>query len=82
MRIQLPVSLATPRQVRLAGQLSLLALAAGLGAGCSMVPLREPIFTGSTSNQQEIIGAKRSGAPGAGAFAGAPTASIQGGDLP
>lgn len=82
MRIQLSIPFASPRQVKLAGQLSLLALAAGLGAGCSMVPLREPIFTGSTSNQQEIIAAKRSGAPGAGAFAGAPTAGVQGGDLP
>ena len=71
MRTEFSVSNA--RTAKLAGQLSLVALLAGLGSACSMMP-REPLFTGSTSNQQEIIanaGAQSASPAGYGAYAGA-----------
>ena len=78
-------SFAPFRTIRITGQLSLLALAAGLSAGCSsFLPIREPIFTGSTANQQQIIsGQDASSTPaGYGQYAAAPSGGVQGADLP
>src|SRR5690606_34164566 len=56
MRTELSVPFQTSKKISFAGQISLIALLAGLGAGCSNVlPMREPIFTGSTANQQQIL---------------------------
>ena len=93
MRTKLSVSFQSRRPLRIGGQLSLLALSAGLGAGCTMVPMREPIFTGSTTNQQQIIAGQATGTPlpsysapaapaGYGASATISSASIQGNTLP
>src|SRR5687767_4316749 len=65
------------KMLKLGGQLSAMALIAGLGAcSSSSFNLREPVFTGSTANQQAIL----SGQPGAGP-AGVST-GIQSSDLP
>jgi murein DD-endopeptidase MepM/ murein hydrolase activator NlpD len=87
MRTKLSVPFQTARPMRLAGQLSLLALSAGLGAGCSMMPTREPIFTGSTTNQQQIIAGQATGTPlpsysASAAAAGYGSSTIQGSTLP
>ena len=50
----------SPATVKLAGQLSMVAVIAGLGAGCvGGIPFREPMFTGSTANQQRIMSGQR-----------------------
>ena len=96
MRIEPFAASNTPKTMKLSGRLSLVALLAGLGAGCGgVVNLPEPIFTGSTSNQQQILasnaGAFAGPAPGAGyaesghapsPYAGAQTAAVQQSDLP
>ena len=67
----------TPRTTRLSGHLSLVALLAGLGAGCAGIsPMNAPIFTGSTANQQAILSAEGGSAPGY------QTAGVQGSPLP
>jgi murein DD-endopeptidase MepM/ murein hydrolase activator NlpD len=73
-------SLAISRTLRIAGQISLLAVVAGLGAGCTnLLPIRDPVFTGSTANQKEIL----AGAPaGYGQYAPASSTVVQGTDLP
>jgi murein DD-endopeptidase MepM/ murein hydrolase activator NlpD len=73
-------SLAISRTLRIAGQVSLLAIVAGLGAGCTnLLSIRDPVFTGSTSNQKEIL----SGAPaGYGQYAPVSSGAVQGTDLP
>jgi murein DD-endopeptidase MepM/ murein hydrolase activator NlpD len=64
---------------RLCGQLSLLALLAGLGGGCSsMFSIDEPAFTGSTANQQSIISGQ-AGSPG---YPAGPSSGVQVSDLP
>ena len=73
------------RTARLTGQLSLIALMAGLGAGCSMLP-REPLFTGSTDNQRQVLSGQAS-APAAmpagyGAYTPAGGGGVQTADLP
>jgi murein DD-endopeptidase MepM/ murein hydrolase activator NlpD len=77
MRTLPSLSRQNSKMLKLGGQLSAMALIAGLGA-CSSSPfnLREPVFTGSTANQQAIL----SGQPGAGP-AGVST-GIQSSDLP
>jgi murein DD-endopeptidase MepM/ murein hydrolase activator NlpD len=73
-------SLAISRTFRIAGQISLLAIVAGLGAGCTnLLPIRDPVFTGSTANQKEIL----AGAPaGYGQYASVSSGAVQGTDLP
>ncbi len=79
MRTELSVPAKTSSTTRLCGQLSLLALLAGLGGGCSSVfSIDEPAFTGSTANQQSII----SGQAGARGYAAGPTGGVQVSDLP
>ena len=77
-------SLAVSRTLRFAGQISVLALVAGLGAGCTnLLPIREPIFTGSTANQKEILAGQSQAAPaGYGQYAPASSGAVQGTDLP
>jgi murein DD-endopeptidase MepM/ murein hydrolase activator NlpD len=86
MSSKVSFTVAATRPIRSAGQLSLAALLAGLGAGCSGVfPIKEPIFTGSTTNQQQIIsGQPASSSPaGYGQYAAAaPAGGVQGADLP
>jgi murein DD-endopeptidase MepM/ murein hydrolase activator NlpD len=69
MRIQLSV----PRMIKLSGQASVLALLAGLGGCSSMFGFDEPLFTGSTANQREIVSGAASPA--------APSAPVQQADL-
>src|SRR5688572_6725504 len=79
MRTELSVPAKMSSTTRLCGQLSLLALLAGLGGGCSsMFSIDEPAFTGSTANQQSII----SGQAGANGYAAGPTSGVQMSDLP
>jgi murein DD-endopeptidase MepM/ murein hydrolase activator NlpD len=81
MRTELSVT--KSRTIKLTGQLSLIALLAGLGSACSMIP-REPIFTGSTSNQQAIMSGsagQASSPAGYGAYAGQ-SGGVQSNDLP
>jgi murein DD-endopeptidase MepM/ murein hydrolase activator NlpD len=59
---------------------SLIALLAGLGACSNINPLRSPVFTGSTSNQQQIISGTSS--PLGNTYYGPQSAGIQSGDLP
>jgi murein DD-endopeptidase MepM/ murein hydrolase activator NlpD len=85
MSSQVSLTFTHARIVRTAGQLSVVALLAGLGGGCSGIfPIKEPIFTGSTANQQEIISGQAGSAPaGYGQYAGAaPMGGVQGADLP
>jgi murein DD-endopeptidase MepM/ murein hydrolase activator NlpD len=83
MRTELPFVCRQSRTLRLGGQLSLVALLAGLGAGCSGSPfsLKEPVFTGSTANQQAILSGQAGGSAGA-SSAYVPTAGVQSSDLP
>src|SRR5687768_12845882 len=78
MRTELSVPAKTSSTTRLCGQLSLLALLAGLGGCSSMFSIDEPAFTGSTANQQSII----SGQAGARGYAAGPTGGVQVSDLP
>jgi murein DD-endopeptidase MepM/ murein hydrolase activator NlpD len=80
-------SVRTPRLAKLGGQLSMLALLTGLGAGCSsMIPVNEPVFTGSTTNQRDLISGQSvaSADPVAAppAYRTGGSASVQGADLP
>jgi murein DD-endopeptidase MepM/ murein hydrolase activator NlpD len=78
-----PLSSARRPTVRsFAGRASALALLAGLGAGCSAdaVRLREPVFTGSTTNQQQIL-ASQVAAPAMAAPA-VPTPAVMAQPLP
>ena len=65
------------------GQVGALALLAGLGAGCSADSMRldEPVFTGSTPNQQQIITA-RTDASGAVAAPAMPAGAVMAQPLP
>ena len=60
MRIPVSARSSCPGKGRLLGQLSAVALVAGLGAGCSsnVFDVGDPAFTGSTANQQSIISAQ------------------------
>jgi len=81
MRTAISLPMSTSRALKLSSQLSLVALLAGVGAGCSgVIPFREPIFTGSTANQRQIISGQVAAQPSYGA--GVQTAGIQGNDLP
>ncbi len=60
--------------------ISLLALLAGLGACSSIDALRSPVFTGSTTNQKQIISGSAS--PLGGNYYAPQTAGVQGADLP
>ena len=85
MRTMLPLPSMTSRTLKLSGQLSLIALLAGLGAGCSgMSPLSGPVFTGSTVNQQAILSGGGGGAasPAGVSAGGYQTAGVQSNDLP
>ena len=61
----------TARHGRILAQASAVAILAGLGAACSAdaTRVREPFFTGSTPNQQAIIGGGQAATP---VVAGAP----------
>ncbi len=59
--------------------ISLVALLAGLGACSNIDSLRSPVFTGSTNNQQQIIG---TASPLGNTYVGPQTAGVQGADLP
>jgi murein DD-endopeptidase MepM/ murein hydrolase activator NlpD len=66
MRTEIAVPFDLSNMGRASRKLSLLALTAALSAGCSnMIPLREPVFTGSTANQQQIIAGQTIPANGA-----------------
>jgi murein DD-endopeptidase MepM/ murein hydrolase activator NlpD len=54
----------------------MIAVAGALAGGCSMVQLREPVFTGSTPNQQAILSQDASG------YGAAPAGAVQVSDLP
>lgn len=84
-------SLLTSRTSKAFGRLSLLALGAGLTSACSsgMINLSEPVFTGSTPNQQQILSGQASAYAQAPAYQPAPTyqsastaAPVQRRDLP
>jgi len=60
-------------------KLSLLALLVGLGACSNIDALRSPVFTGSTSNQKQILS---STSPLGNTYYGSQTAGVQGADLP
>ncbi len=60
--------------------ISLLALLAGLGACSSIDTLRSPVFTGSTSNQKQILSGSAS--PLGNTYYAPQTAGVQGADLP
>jgi murein DD-endopeptidase MepM/ murein hydrolase activator NlpD len=60
--------------------MSLFALLAGLGACSNIDSLRSPIFTGSTSNQQQVLSGTAS--PLGNTYYGSQTAGVQGADLP
>jgi murein DD-endopeptidase MepM/ murein hydrolase activator NlpD len=62
-------------------KLSLLALLAGLGACSSIDALRSPVFTGSTSNQKQIL-ASGTASPLGNTYYAPQTAGVQGADLP
>lgn len=85
MRTMLPLPSMTSRTLKLSGQLSLVALLAGLGAGCTGTsPLSGPVFTGSTANQQAILSGGGGGAasPAGMSAGGYQTAGVQSNDLP
>ena len=65
MRIPVPAQAVRSQWVRALGKLSVVGIVAGLAAGCStsMFQLSEPVFTGSTPNQQQIL-ASQAGSPG------------------
>src|SRR5688500_17933342 len=90
MRTEIASRLPKSSTLRLSGQLSLVALLAGLGAGCtgSAFSLKEPVFTGSTANQQAILSGQ-GGASGPSGYTapttgymGGPGAGVQSNDLP
>ena len=74
MRLELSVANPTSPMARLRVQASALAFVAGLGGCSSMFNFDEPLFTGSTANQKEIIS-------GDTAAASAPSGSIRQADL-
>jgi murein DD-endopeptidase MepM/ murein hydrolase activator NlpD len=78
MRTAIPFPFEKSRRIRLGMQLGLVALFAGMTAACSGIPFREPMFTGSTANQRQII----SGQPASAPVPGVQTASVQATDLP
>jgi murein DD-endopeptidase MepM/ murein hydrolase activator NlpD len=78
MRTAIPFPFEKSRRIRLGTQLGLVALFAGMTAACSGIPFREPMFTGSTANQRQII----SGQPAPAPAAGVQVASVQANDLP
>jgi murein DD-endopeptidase MepM/ murein hydrolase activator NlpD len=80
MRFMLSARYSRSRYLLACRRLSFLAVAGLLASGCSMVQLREPVFTGSTPNQQAILSGDAATSPYGGP--GAPTAAMQSSDLP
>ncbi len=68
-----------PAQKSVSLSISAMALLAGLGACSNIDALRSPVFTGSTSNQKQIIS---STSPLGNTYVGPQTAGVQGADLP
>jgi len=77
-----PASSAT-RIAVVAGKLSLLAAIAGLGACSNFDALRSPVFTGSTTNQQQVLaGGGGTQSPLGNTYLGPQGGGVQGADLP
>ena len=82
MRTVSEISSLSSRTIRMTGQLSLLALLAGLGACSNFNSMRSPVFTGST-NQADIIAVQPSGnGPPAATASVYAAPGVQGADLP
>jgi murein DD-endopeptidase MepM/ murein hydrolase activator NlpD len=87
MRSESPVRFHAAAAVKIGSRLSLIA-AIGVGGCSSIFPSREPIFTGSTQNQKEIIDKDRTAVPGYASAAPAgygnygQGAGVQSADLP
>jgi murein DD-endopeptidase MepM/ murein hydrolase activator NlpD len=87
MRSESPVRFHASAAAKVTSRLSLIALI-GMGGCSSIFPSREPIFTGSTQNQREIIDKDRTAVPGYASSAPAgygnygQSASVQSSDLP
>ncbi|MYZ47365.1 peptidoglycan DD-metalloendopeptidase family protein [Propylenella binzhouense] len=88
----LPTATSRSARARLLGRLSAVALLSGLGAACSAnaIRLSEPIFTGSTPNQQQILAQQSDAytppayaAPSAGpVYSSAPSGTVYSQNLP